>query len=266
MSTTYYLHCPACDQTSEEGSTSLRRYGPGLIQAAWHLKRAQELQTDYLEIELMGHEWTGHTGFVIKHALCGTLAIIGYGPEPVETATPELPASLAIAGELCERMLQRVDAIEQTAGLLRQQLEPASTSGGKPLAEMIRWANMREPLRQAMLAAFPELQPCDGAMKDAKEWSAVIDGAKVCLWDTTAHEGGFLRLYADHRDCFNKAQRCPLIVEISRPLTDSEIAAIRRAISWIGSAEGLRMSNAWQYLDPPALDRWVSERKVWEIA
>jgi len=128
MSTTYYLHCPACDQVSEEGSKALRHYGPGLIRAAWHLKRAQELQTDYLEISVMGHGHTGHADFVIKHALCGTLAIMGYGPDPVETATVELPASLPIADELSERMLRRVDAIEQTVKLLRQQVGPVATA------------------------------------------------------------------------------------------------------------------------------------------
>lgn len=59
------------------------------------------------------------------------------------------------------------------------------------------------------------------------------------------------RLLADNVGCFNKWSQCPLVMSIESVLADPEKAI--EHLLWLGSAEGFKYSNEFDYLDDPVI-------------
>lgn len=59
------------------------------------------------------------------------------------------------------------------------------------------------------------------------------------------------RFAADHRRCFDKWSKCPLIIAI--PGDDRGRVKLLEYLAYLGSKEGYKWSNSYDYLDDPRL-------------
>lgn len=71
--------------------------------------------------------------------------------------------------------------------------------------------------------------------------------------------GGYAdgHIVADHKDCYDKPQKCPLIMIL--PRNEKEVEELKAHLKYLGSKTGFEWSNSYGFYDDPKLPRHIDK-------